>query len=73
MYAAQLFNQQHNKEQAAIYGCVTNALVWCFLKLENNNLLIDPNYIPLTFNNPEPVLQVLQWTLNECLKTHEVN
>ena len=67
MYAAQLFNQQHNKEQAAIYGCVCNAFNWCFLKLENNNLFIDPNYMPLTFNHPEPVLQVLQWILDKCL------
>jgi hypothetical protein len=67
MYAAQLFNSQENKSPPAIYGCVTNAFNWCFLKLDNKNLLIDPNYIPLTFNNPEPVLQVLQWLLDECI------
>lgn len=67
MYAAQLFNSRENKSQPAIYGCVTNALTWCFLKLEDNKLSIDPNYIPLTFNRPEPVLQVLQWLLEECL------
>jgi hypothetical protein len=67
MYAAQLFNQQHNKVQSAIYGCVTNAFNWCFLKLVDKNLYIDPNYRPLTFNNPEPVLQVLQWLLDECV------
>jgi hypothetical protein len=66
MYAAQLFNAQENHPQPAVYGCVTNALVWCFLKLVDKNLFIDPNYIPLTFNNPEPVLQVLQYLLDEC-------
>ncbi len=66
MYAAQLFNSQENHPQPAVYGCVTNAFVWCFLKLVDKNLYIDPNYMPLTFSNPEPVLQVLQWLLDAC-------
>jgi hypothetical protein len=33
MYAAQLFNERHDTS-APIYGCVTNAFSWCFLKLE---------------------------------------
>lgn len=68
MYAAQLFNQQHNKTNPVIYGCVTNAFSWCFLKLEHQNLYIDPNYIPLTFSQPQPVLEVLQWIVNQCLE-----
>lgn len=67
MYAAQLFNQRHNNPQKVIYGCVTNAFTWCFLKLEKNVLAIDPNYIPLTFAEPHKVLAVLQWILNSCL------
>ncbi|MCX7097198.1 MAG: hypothetical protein NTV43_04745 [Methylococcales bacterium] len=68
MYAAQLFNQRHNNPQKVIYGCVTNAFTWCFLKLEQNVLAIDPNYIPLTFAEPHKVLAVLQWILDESLQ-----
>jgi hypothetical protein len=68
MYAACLFNQQKGKVCEVMYGCVTNAFSWCFLKLENNTLYIDPNYIPLTFTEPHKVLAVLQWILDESLK-----
>lgn len=68
MYAAQLFNQRHNNPQKVIYGCVTNAFTWSFLKLEQNVLAIDPNYIPLTFAEPHKVLAVLQWILDESLQ-----
>jgi hypothetical protein len=68
MYAAQLFNQQHQHPQPAIYGCVTNAFTWCFLKLENKTLYIDSQHIPLTLAKPDAVLAALQWTLNQCVK-----
>jgi len=68
MYAAQLFNQQHQHPQPAIYGCVTNAFTWCFLKLENKTLYIDSKHIPLTLAKPQEVLAALQWTLNQCVK-----
>jgi len=61
MYAAQLFNLRHDKPQKLIYGCVTNGFSWAFLKLADNNLTIDPNYIPLTFTEPHKVLAVLPW------------
>jgi hypothetical protein len=67
MYAAQIFNQQEGIQKKAIYGCVTNAFSWAFLKLENKNLYIDPNYVPLTFTEPHRVLAVLQWILDESL------
>lgn len=67
MYAAYLYNDKKNQHRNAIYGCVTNAFSWCFLKLEEKNLFIDPNYIPLTFTEPSHVLAVLQWILDECL------
>ncbi|TAD96581.1 MAG: hypothetical protein EAZ97_13740, partial [Bacteroidetes bacterium] len=61
MYAAQIFNEREGNPKKNIYGCVTNAFSWCFLKLEQKNLYIDPNYIPLTFAEPHRVLGVLQW------------
>jgi hypothetical protein len=63
-----IFNQQKGKICEVMYGCVTTAFSWCFLKLENNTLYIDPNYIPLTFTEPHKVLAVLQWILDESLK-----
>ncbi len=68
MYAAQIFNERESKPRKVIYGCVTNAFSWCFLKLEAKNLYIDPNYVPLTFTKPHEVLSVLQWILDESLK-----
>jgi hypothetical protein len=68
MYAAQLFNERKGKAKKQIFGCVTNAFSWCFLKLENKNLYIDPNFVPLTFSEPHRVLTVLQWILDESLK-----
>lgn len=65
MYAAMLFNKAANKELNAIYGCVTSGFSWGFLKLEGNVLMIDPNYVPLTFKNPYPVLQTLQWAFDK--------
>jgi hypothetical protein len=65
MIAAQLFNEKNNNPQKVIYGCVTNAFMWAFLKLENNQLVVDPHYIPLTFSEPHPVLSVLQWIVNQ--------
>jgi hypothetical protein len=64
MYAAQLFNVKENHPQKIIYGCVTTAFSWAFLKLEGKNLYIDPNYVPLTFSEPQRVLAVLQWILD---------
>ncbi len=67
MVAGKLFNEQHNHPQKIIYGCVTNAFLWAFLKLEDNNLTIDPNYIPLTFTEPHKVLAVLQWIIGQYI------
>ena len=68
MHAAKLYNEQEGKPKKIIFGCVTTAFVWCFLKLEDNILYIDPNYVPLTFTEPDPVLAVLQWVLDEGMK-----
>ncbi len=68
MYAANLYNKQEGNPCEIIYGAVTTGFSWCFLKLENNILYIDPNYVPLTFAEPHRVLAVLQWILDESLK-----
>lgn len=68
MYAAQIFNERKGKTQKAIYGCVTSAYSWGFLKLEENLLTIDPNYASLRFDNPYTVLATLQWILDKSLE-----
>lgn len=65
LYAAQIFNEQKGKPQKAVYGCVTSAYSWGFLKLENNVITIDPNYASLSFDNPYPPLTTLQWILDK--------
>ena len=64
MYAAQLFNERRGQPKKVIYGCVTNAFSWCFMKLESKNLYIDTNFVPLNFTAPQNVLAVLQWILD---------
>jgi hypothetical protein len=41
MYAAQVFNEQHNRSVPIIFGCATTGVEWKFLKLENNTFTID--------------------------------
>jgi hypothetical protein len=41
MYAAKCFNEQMNEPSEIIYGAVTNAFDWVFLKLENNTIYVD--------------------------------
>lgn len=71
MYAAHLFNEEEGHPKKQIFGCVTNAFSWCFLKLEKHHLYVDPNYVPLTFTEPHKVLAVLQWILDESLRPFE--
>lgn len=41
MYAARLFNQQTGEPSDIIYGAVTNAFDWVFLKLDGDTIFID--------------------------------
>jgi hypothetical protein len=41
MYAARLFNQQHENNIDSIYGIVTSGYDWQFLKLIENTLFVD--------------------------------
>jgi hypothetical protein len=42
MIAAHQFNAAENKSLPVVFGCVTNAYEWIFLKLENNLITLDP-------------------------------
>ncbi len=52
MIGARVFNQKNNNPIKTIFGCITNANQWIFLKLEDNNLLIDKSEYSPT-NLPE--------------------
>ena len=41
MIGARVFNQKHKNPIETIFGCVTNANQWIFLKLEKTHLYID--------------------------------
>lgn len=41
MYAADLFNKRHQESVFCIYGVITNGYEWLFLKLENNQAMLD--------------------------------
>ena len=41
IYASRLYNKEFGLETNVIYGAVTNAFDWVFLKLENNMITID--------------------------------
>ncbi|MEG4121165.1 hypothetical protein QUA43_27315 [Microcoleus sp. N9_B4] len=62
MVAAQLFNEREHNSIPAIYGCVTTGVVWRFLKLEKNNLIIDVDVYCL--DNVPMILGVLQTIVN---------
>jgi hypothetical protein len=63
MYAARLFNQQNNEPYETIYGAVTNAYDWVFMKLEGNTIFIDKERY---FINELPkLLGILQFIVNQ--------
>jgi hypothetical protein len=66
MYAAQVYNLQNNEPVQAIYGTVTNAFDWIFLKLENNTIYIDKSRY---FLNDLPLLiGILQKIIDSSVK-----
>ncbi|TAE72118.1 MAG: hypothetical protein EAZ85_10055 [Bacteroidetes bacterium] len=68
LYATKIFNERKNIVYPAIYGCITTGFSWVFLKLENNIILIEPFYIPLELKNPNKILSVLQWIVEQYQK-----
>ncbi|MFY7788707.1 MAG: hypothetical protein ACOVQA_12625 [Thermoflexibacteraceae bacterium] len=63
MYAARLFNQENNEPYETIYGAVTNAYDWVFLKLEGNTIFIDKERYFL--NELPKLLGILQFIINQ--------
>ncbi len=63
MYAARLFNLENNEPYETIYGAVTNAYDWVFLKLEGNTVFIDKERYFL--NELPKLLGILQFIVNQ--------
>lgn len=63
MYAASLFNRQTNEPYEIIYGAVTNAYDWVFLKLESDTVYIDTQRYYL--NELPKLLGILQFIIDQ--------
>ena len=63
MYAARLFNQQTGESNQIVYGAVTNAFDWVFLKLEDNIVFIDLDRYYL--NQLPQILGIFQFIVHE--------
>ncbi len=68
MYAARLFNQENDDPFETIYGAVTNAFDWVFLKLEEQTIYIDKNRFFL--NDLPLLLGILQQIVNNTKPTN---
>ena len=63
MLAAQFYNQSQEQSTPVIYGCVTSGTLWQFLKLEGNDVTIDPtNYLVTPV---QKILGILKWILSQ--------
>ena len=62
MVAAQLFNERQQNSKPAVFGCVSTGVVWRFLKLEENHLIIDDDVYYI--DNVPLVLGALQKIVN---------
>lgn len=65
MIAARKFNDGEGLPTPIIYGCVTNAEVWSFLKLEGNTLFIDEVRYYSTNENIAELLGVMLYIINQ--------
>jgi len=63
MYAAKLFNEEMETPQETIYGAVTNAYDWVFLRLTNDCVWIDTERYYLSDLNK--LLGILQYIVNQ--------
>ncbi|NJR31591.1 MAG: hypothetical protein HC778_00350 [Chamaesiphon sp. CSU_1_12] len=63
MVAAQSYNQSREQVLPAIYGCVTSGRLWQFLKLEGNDVTIDPDVY--SFEPVQKIFGILKWILSQ--------
>jgi hypothetical protein len=63
MYAARLFNDRDRTPTPFVYGCVTTGEAWQFLKLQENNVIIDDRRYYIN------ELGKILWALSEIIKS----
>jgi hypothetical protein len=63
MVAAIRFNQHKGRNDLPVYGCVSNGLLWRFLKLEQQTVTID--LTDYTLNPLGDLLAKLMWMASE--------
>jgi hypothetical protein len=63
MYAARVFNEQMKEPYQTIYGTVTNAFDWVFLKLEGDTVYVDIDRYFLV--DLAKILGTMQWIINQ--------
>jgi hypothetical protein len=63
MYAARVFNEQMKEPYQTIYGTVTNAFDWVFLKLEDDTVYVDIDRYFL--NDLAKILGIMQWIIKQ--------
>lgn len=66
MVAARQFNEAENKPDLTVFGCVTNAYEWLFLKLENNLLTLDTERYYLSDNELPRLLGALAFIVKSA-------
>lgn len=64
MYAAMLFNKENKEKYQTIYGAVTNAYDWVFLKLEDSTIFIDKERYFL--NDLPRILGIFQFIVDQA-------
>lgn len=63
MYAARIFNQQAGEPCETIYGAVTNAYDWVFMKLDGDTVFIDKERYFL--NDLPKILGIFQYIIDQ--------
>jgi len=63
MLTARLFNQENDEPYETIYGAVTNAYDWVFMKLENETVFIDTERYFL--NDLPHILGIMQFIVDQ--------
>jgi hypothetical protein len=63
MIGARLFNERSGQGHIHVYGCVTSGEVWQFLRLEQNDLIIDSTHLFL--DNVGGILAALQAVIQQ--------
>jgi hypothetical protein len=66
MVGASVYNKKMKKETQLIYGCVTTAEQWLFLKLENDTIFIDTE--KYSIKELDVLLGILQFIINQSKK-----